>query len=164
MSEPACRSRIASQYFSHFCLLFQGRIAHKSIPVLDRGQVQGRYTCYNGGVIIERSNIILYCHLWAETVRFYEERLELPVLVRKEWFVEFLLAPHSALSVADQSRTSVRSSRGEGITVSLNVADAASTRQWLIERGLEPEPLRSIWGSSAFFLRDPEGNRLELWS
>jgi catechol 2,3-dioxygenase-like lactoylglutathione lyase family enzyme len=119
---------------------------------------------YTGFVTIKRANTILYCARWAETVHFYEQHLALPVLVRKDWFVEFGLGPDSALSVADELRASISSSHGEGLTISLRVDDVGAAREELVAAGLDPGPMRPVWGSRAFFLWDPEGNRLELWS
>ena len=113
---------------------------------------------------ILRSNTILYCRRWEETAAFYEHAVRLPVLMRKDWFVEFRLANDAALSVADERRATIPSAGGHGITISLRVEDAEATRAALLEAGLEPDPLRTSWGSPAFFLRDPEGNRLEFWS
>ena len=125
------------------------------------------YPClsrYTGRVTIKRANTILYCARWDETVRFYEHALALPVLVRKDWFVEFRLGHDSALSVADERRATIASSRGEGLTISLRVDDVEAAREELVTAGLDPGPMRPVWGSRAFFLWDPEGNRLELWS
>lgn len=97
-------------------------------------------------------------------MQFYEQDLMLPVMMRREWFVEFRLSGGSALSVADERRASIPSSGGAGLTISLKVPDAEALRDELMDKGLEPEPIRRIWGSRAFYLRDPEGNRLEFWS
>lgn len=97
-------------------------------------------------------------------MRFYEETLMLPVLMRKEWFVEFRLSGSAALSVADERRASISSAGGAGLTISLRVSDAEALRDELTEKGVEPGPIRSIWGARAFYLSDPEGNRLEFWS
>lgn len=113
---------------------------------------------------IRKANTILYCRRWKAQVTFYEDVLRLPVLTRKDWFVEFRLGPDSALSVADEGRTTVRSAGGAGITISIRVDEVERVQQEVIDRGAQPEPLRTVWGSRAFFLRDPEGNRLEFWS
>lgn len=113
---------------------------------------------------IQRANTILYCTRWSETVEFYENALRLPILVRKDWFVEFRLGRDVSLSIADEARATIHTSEGDGLTITLRVSDAATTREELVKRGLKPEPMRRVWGSNAFFLRDPEGNRLEFWS
>lgn len=113
---------------------------------------------------IRGNNTILYCRHWAETVHFYERRLHVPVTMRRDWFVEFRLGPDTTLSIADEQRATIKSGGGAGVTISLRVPDAEQTRSDLVSDGLDPEPLRSIWGARAFFLRDPEGHRLEFWS
>lgn len=113
---------------------------------------------------IRRSNTILYCRNWVRQVEFYETVLKLNVLTRRDWFVEFELGPGSALSVADERRATIKSAGGEGITISIRVDDVESARSDLIAAGAEPEPLRTVWGSRTFFVRDQEGNRLEFWS
>ncbi|MFW5800849.1 MAG: VOC family protein [Spirochaeta sp.] len=113
---------------------------------------------------ILRANTILYCRRWSETVGFYADGIGLPILMQKEWFVEFSLGNGTALSVADQARTSIDSAQGNGITISLRVEDAAGTRSSLLKAGLNPGQMRQSWGRDAFFIRDPEGNRLEFWS
>lgn len=78
--------------------------------------------------------------------------------------MEFRVSEQSYLSVADEGRTSVRSSGGDGVTVSFRVEDAEGLRRELIAKGAVPGVMRQVWGSRAFFIRDPEGNRLEFWS
>lgn len=107
---------------------------------------------------------ILYCRRWNDTVDFYADGIGLKVLTRKEWFVEFRLSQEARLSVADERSTSVKSSAGLGITLSIHVDDTPAARLELLSRGLSPAELRTVWGSTAFFIRDPEGNRLEFWS
>jgi catechol 2,3-dioxygenase-like lactoylglutathione lyase family enzyme len=81
----------------------------------------------------KRTNTILYCKRWKETVAFYQQHLGLPITFSTDWFVEFRLA--------------------ETVWESLQ------------ERGLRPQPLRDHpWGARAFYLFDPEGHRLEIWS
>ena len=113
---------------------------------------------------IERANTILYCRRFRETLAFYEDGLRLSAITRRDWFVELRLGPDSALSIADESRATVGSGEGRGVTISLRVMDAARTREELIAAGLDPEPMRTSWGSPAFFIFDPEGHRLEVWS
>src|SRR5687768_14226784 len=71
---------------------------------------------------------IIYCRNWEQTIEFYRTGLKLPVLSSTEWFVEFMLNETSRVSVADEARTSIRSSGGNGITVSLQVDDIEQTR------------------------------------
>ena len=113
---------------------------------------------------IKSANIILYCKKWAETVTFYRSGLTLPVTASTDWFVEFQVTTTSRLSVADESRTSVKSAGGKGITITLQVADIKATRARLENAGLSPTAVKEIWGAKAFYVFDPEGNRIEFWS
>ena len=90
--------------------------------------------------------------------------MKLLVLSANEWFVEFKLNEMSRLSVANEARTSIDSSDGKGITVSLQVADIDQTRTELIEGGITQTPIKDVWGAKAIYVHDPEGNRLEFWS
>lgn len=113
----------------------------------------------------ENANTILYCKSWDQTVAFYKQHLGLPVTFATEWFVEFRLADAAHLSVADEARASVKSGGGQGITLALQVDSVETVWQRLQERGLNPQPLRDhSWGARAFYLFDPEGHRLEIWS
>ncbi len=113
---------------------------------------------------IKATNTVLYCRNWQETVEFYRTGLKLLVLSSNEWFVEFKLNEVSRLSIANEARTSIDSSGGKGITVSLQVADIEQTRHELIEAGIIPTPIKEVWGAKAIYVHDPEGNRLEFWS
>jgi catechol 2,3-dioxygenase-like lactoylglutathione lyase family enzyme len=115
-------------------------------------------------VKIKSTNTILYCRNWEGTVEFYRTSLKLPVLSSTEWFVEFKLNETSRVSVADEARTSIESSGGKGLTLSLQVDDIEQTRTELMEAGITPTPVREVWGSKVIYVRDPEGNRLEFWS
>ena len=115
-------------------------------------------------VKIKSTNTILYCRNWEQTVEFYRTGLRLPVLSSMEWFVEFKLTETSRVSVADEARTSIRSSGGKGLTLSLQVDDIEQTREELMEAGTTPTPVKEVWGSKVIYIHDPEGNRLEFWS
>lgn len=84
----------------------------------------------------------------------------------RDWFVEFQLNRGATLSVADQKRATVKSAGGGGVTVSFLVDDAETIRSRLDTDDVAPKPgpMRTIWGSQAFYIHDPEGNRLEFWS
>jgi catechol 2,3-dioxygenase-like lactoylglutathione lyase family enzyme len=113
----------------------------------------------------ESANTILYCKRWKETVAFYQRQLGLPVTFSSDWFIEFRLADAAHLSIADEARASVKSGGGQGVTLTLQVDSAEAVRALLQKRGLNPEPLRDHpWGARAFYLYDPEGHRLEIWS
>ena len=68
------------------------------------------------------------------------------------------------MSVADESRTSIKSSSGKGITIGIQVADAISTHAKLKEKALNPTEVKEVWGAKTFYVFDPEGNRIEFWS
>lgn len=113
---------------------------------------------------INRINTILYCSRWEETVQFYRDGIQLPVLLEKTWFVEFQLTENGCLSVADAARTSVGSAGGEGITLSWQVDDIDAVHARLVSDGIAVTPMKTTWGNATCFLFDPEGNRIELWS
>ncbi len=114
---------------------------------------------------IRSANTILYCRDWAATEAFYREALGLPVAHANSWFVEFELAPHAFLSVADASRCSIEAAGGRGLTITLRVDDADRTHARMTGAGLTVGALRDHpWGARVFYLHDPEGNRIEVWS
>ena len=113
---------------------------------------------------IKAANTILYCKKWRETIAFYRDGLKLLVISSNEWFVEFKLNEMSRLSVADETRTSIKSGDGGGITISLQVSDIEQTRAELMDTGITPTPIKEVWGSKAIYVCDPEGNRLEFWA
>jgi catechol 2,3-dioxygenase-like lactoylglutathione lyase family enzyme len=110
-------------------------------------------------------NTIIYCRHWAETVSFYRDVLGLPGQSLTEWLVEFEMSPDARLSVADETRTTIRSAGGTGITITIEVRDAHRARQCFETKGCNPGVLRvGKLGGDAFFMHDPEGTRLEFWS
>lgn len=113
---------------------------------------------------IESANIILYCKNWDQMVAFYQGTLQLPITTSTEWFIEFKLTRTSRLSIADESRTSIKSGSGKGITMGLQVRDLLTTRNQLMDAGLNPTEVKEVWGAKAFYVFDPEGNRIEFWS
>lgn len=111
------------------------------------------------------ANTILYCRHWPETVQFYRDGLGLRINFSSDWFIEFQITSTAYLSLADERRATIKSSAGAGITVTFQVEDADQTWQMLRSAGLAPEPLRDhAWGARVFYLYDPEGHRLEIWS
>jgi len=109
------------------------------------------------------SNTIIYCRNWEATVAFYRDVLGLRGNNLSDWLVEFRITPGAAISIADEQRTTIPSSGGQGITISIAVDNVDHARDEVIARGGAPEPIRSVWGSRAFFIFDPEGTRLEFW-
>lgn len=110
------------------------------------------------------ANTILYCKKWAETVAFYRDRLGFPVNFANEWFFEFCLTDGSRLSIADESRASVKSCGGIGITLALETDAIETVWADLAESTLEPTEIKEHpWGARVFYLYDPEGHRIEIW-
>ncbi|MFH1155547.1 MAG: VOC family protein [Pseudomonadota bacterium] len=113
---------------------------------------------------IVRSNTILYCDDWMDTVNFYHDVLDLPVADEKGWFVEFKLSDNAFLSIADAGRASISSAHGKGLTLSFKVPDIDLAHRRLCESGVSVSRIKSVWGARVFHLHDPEGNRIELWT
>lgn len=113
---------------------------------------------------IHRTNTILYCNQWDATVKFYRDVINLPVLLKKAWFIEFQLTDHACMSVADASRTTVSSAGGAGITLSWQVECIDSVHDRMASEGIAVSPIKDTWGARTFYLFDPEGNRIELWA
>ena len=67
--------------------------------------------------MINAANTILYCSKLEETVRFYRDKLKLPVSFSTDWFVEFSLNAMSQLSIVDEKRASIKTSHGKEITL-----------------------------------------------
>jgi catechol 2,3-dioxygenase-like lactoylglutathione lyase family enzyme len=112
----------------------------------------------------QRTNTILYCQKWTETVAFYRDVFDFRISHQTDWFVEFEVTPQVAyLSIADEQRASVKSVSGQGITLSWQVGDLQAIYQLLTERGVELGPIREKWAASLCYLHDPEGHRIELW-
>jgi catechol 2,3-dioxygenase-like lactoylglutathione lyase family enzyme len=113
---------------------------------------------------IKRINTILYCRNWDETVKFYRDVLKLHVNHEAKWLVEFQLIDDTFLSIANTAFTTIQSSKGSGITLSFQVEDVDIAHHRLDETGIETGPIKTIWGARAFYIFDPEGHRIELWS
>lgn len=111
------------------------------------------------------ANTILYCQQWTESVAFYRDQLGFAITFASDWFVEFAITESARLSIANEQRATIKSSHGAGITLTFEVDDADAVWDELHAAGLQPTPCRThAWGARTFYLRDPEGNRLELWS
>lgn len=75
------------------------------------------------------------------------------------------MTANASLSVANEQRTSVESARGQGLTLAFQVEEADATWQSLMARCVNVGKIADHpWGVRAFFLFDPDGNRLEVWS
>lgn len=114
---------------------------------------------------IKTANTIIYCQNWQACVVFYQEKLQLPVLYINQWFVEFELNNTARLSIADESRASIKSSFGKGITVTLEVEDIIDTHSYLIAVDANPTAIKHhAWNAKVIHIFDPEGNRIEFWA
>jgi len=116
------------------------------------------------GIGINRINTVLYCRNWGATVKFYRDVLKLSVNYEAKWLVEFRLIDNTFLSIANTASTSIQSSKGSGITLSFQVENVDAVQRQLNEIGIETGPIKPIWGARAFYIFDPEGHRIELWS
>lgn len=113
---------------------------------------------------IKTANTILYCSKWQETVRFYRNCMMLPVTFSTDWFVEFRLSGKSRLSVADEKRASIKSGRGKGVTLSLEVENIDDARDIFEKAGVGPTAVKTHpWDARVFYFFDPEGHRIEIW-
>lgn len=110
------------------------------------------------------TNVILYCRKWDQTVCFYKDLLQLPVIFSTDWFVEFRLNPASRVSIADEKRSSIKSCGGKGITLALEVEDIMAVQEYMEKIGLKPTKVSlHPWNARVFYLFDPEGHRIEIW-
>lgn len=110
-----------------------------------------------------RTNTILYCRRWREAVTFYQNTFDFPITYQNDWFVEFQLTPDSYLSIADESRASIQSVNGQGVTLSWQISELSEMRAALLKRNVTVSAIQKKWGAYLFYLRDPEGHRIELW-
>ena len=115
-------------------------------------------------ITLTRTNTILYCSHWQETVDFYRRLLRFPVAFENKWFVEFQLMDHSYLSIVDAARATIASVAGQGITLTWQVADLEGVHSYLQAQGIAATQIQHIWRSRVFYCHDPEGHRLEFWA
>lgn len=115
-------------------------------------------------VVVRRANTILYTDRWLETVAFYRDALALPITFANDWFVEFDLGQGAFVSVADSRRSSIAAGVGDGLTLSLEVADVDEVRSGLARAGVTVGDVGTRWGAAVLDVFDPAGNRIEFWS
>lgn len=113
---------------------------------------------------IGRTNTILYCHRWQETVRFYRDLLGLSVSHATDWMVELKLNDHSFLSLADARRTTIPAGRGAGVTLTWQVQTIEDHHRRITALEMAPSPIAEKWNAHVFYFRDPDGHRIEFWS
>lgn len=115
--------------------------------------------------MILKSNTILYCKNWQETLSFYRNILGFPINLEKEWFVELAVTETSFLSIANEKRASIKSSGGGGITLAFQVEDVDQVRKRVCDAGIQAGPVKDHeWGARLFYMQDPEGHRVEIWT
>lgn len=110
-----------------------------------------------------RTNTILYCRHWTNTVSFYQNALQFPITHQTDWFVEFEVAGNTYLSVANEQRATIKSAAGQGLTLSWQVADISDVHSKLRSSQIAVSDLMQKWGAWVCYFHDPEGNRIELW-
>lgn len=93
---------------------------------------------------IKAVNTILYCKKWEETVAFYRDGLKLPILSATDWFVEFKLNEMTRLSVANESRASIKSGDGNGVTISIQITDIEQMQADLLDAGIDSSPVKEV--------------------
>ena len=112
-----------------------------------------------------RLNTLVYADRFAASVSFYRDGLGLPARFANAWFVEFQVNAAACVSVVEKASTRMRGTASVPQTITFEVADLDAVSQALASRGLTPgETRRHGFGARVFYLRDPEGNRLEFWT
>ncbi len=114
-------------------------------------------------LILQRTNTILYCRNWSQTVSFYRDIFNFPINHQTDWFVEFQLTDTSYLSIADVNRASIHSVDGQGITLAWQVSNIQEAHIALQKHHIEVTEIKKKWGALLFYLHDPEDHRIELW-
>jgi catechol 2,3-dioxygenase-like lactoylglutathione lyase family enzyme len=114
---------------------------------------------------ISSSNTILYCDNWDACVHFYQDILKFEVSFAKDdWFRELIVNDGARLSVANVKHCTIASSGGSGLTLSWQVEDLESVRDYLLGRGVRVSAITSTsWRAPWFYAWDPEGHRIEFW-
>ena len=113
---------------------------------------------------LQRSNTILYCRHWIETVRFYKKQMCLQAAFENDWFVEFQLTDTSFLSIANSARATIPDVRGQGITLAWEVRNLEQVKERLEMQEISTTPIQRRWNALVFYCYDPEGHRLEFWA
>ncbi len=112
------------------------------------------------------SNTILYSSHWLAMVEFYQQTMGFtPTFTKDRWFMELRITEGCHLSIADEAHCTIGASGGKGLTLSFKVGDLAATHQHFITCGTSPTAIAShSWRAPYFYVTDPEGNRIEIWS
>jgi hypothetical protein len=83
----------------------------------------------NALLIPQRTNTILYCQRWLETVRFYKDLIGFPVFFENDWFVEFQLTQSTLLSIANTEHALIRDVQEQVITLTREVVNLEQVNQ-----------------------------------
>lgn len=118
----------------------------------------------NARITLQRTNSILYCRYWRETVYFYKKQLCFPVVFENDWFIEFQLTSTSFLSIANSARASITDVQGQGVTLTFEVTDLEKVKERLEMEAIATTTIRHKWNALVFYCQDPEGHRLEFWT
>jgi len=115
--------------------------------------------------LVTSFHAVLFCRNWEESVAFYRDVLELPVLEERAGFVEFKVTPESRIGLMDTRRAPAGAPPAERALLSFRVPDARQTRRRLAGRCPDLPAVRAHpWGAWVLEIADPEGRRLEFWS
>ncbi|MBP1989340.1 VOC family protein [Paenibacillus eucommiae] len=111
---------------------------------------------------IKESGFILFLENYEENVKFYTEKLGLPIRERKEGLSKldfggsYLMVEHQGIS------NETEKNRAQNPTViRIEVEDFDQTIEELENRGLSIQVHRFNWGTIGVII-DPEGNRIEI--
>ncbi len=121
-------------------------------------------TPHVGAIAVRRFNTLLYVRHFSACVAFYRDGLGLPESFANAWFVEFTVNAGACVSVISKDSTRMRDAPFVTQTMTFEVTDVDATHDLLLARGLAPGDVHVHgFGARVFYLRDPEGNRLEFW-
>ncbi|EFM10272.1 Glyoxalase/bleomycin resistance protein/dioxygenase [Paenibacillus curdlanolyticus YK9] len=111
---------------------------------------------------IKETGIILFCEDYELVLKFYEEKLGLPVRQRGdelailEFGGSYLMIENGGIASANEKTRSQNA-----VVIRFNVHDVDSTAAQLVSRGVPVDVRRFHWGTVGVII-DPEGNRIEL--
>ena len=115
-------------------------------------------------LVVERTNTILYCEHWIDTVAFYRDTLGLTATHTTDWFVEVHLTGTAHLSLANAASATITAGHGAGLTLSWQINNLDAIHQSLSRAGIATTTPAHRWNSTYIELHDPEGTRIELWT
>ena len=136
------------------------------LPGTDDPQIDPAWSGLGPGSAISAGNTIIYCADFPAMVSFYRDLLGLrPTFTKDDWFIELKVCEGCHLSLAAAAHCTIPAALGQGLTLSWRVTDLAGWRNRLLAHGATPTPITNhSWRAPYFYVRDPEGNRIEFWS